>query len=116
VDEMGPTWLETFNNKTRKLDNGWFAVKLPAGGDLSWDEARKQEREFFRDNDPWKSIPGGDRNRLGSEQLTQYISKLLSTLVAARCVCMTGVVRLTNSLPSQTSRDFARDYRHNRCL
>ncbi|KAJ7905222.1 P-loop containing nucleoside triphosphate hydrolase protein [Mycena leptocephala] len=84
VDEMGPTWLETFNNKTRKLDNGWFAVKLPAGGDLSWDEARKQEREFFRDNEPWKSIPGEDRNRLGSEQLTQYISKLLSTLVAAR--------------------------------
>lgn len=86
MDEMGPTWLETFNNKTRKLDNGWFAVKLPAGGDLSWDEARKQEREFFRDNEPWKSIPGEDRNRLGSEQLTQYISKLLSTLVAERCV------------------------------
>jgi hypothetical protein len=86
VEDMRPAWLETFNNKTRKLDNGWFAVKLPAGGDIPWEEARKQEREFFRDNEPWKSIRREDRNRLGSEQLTQYISKLLSNLVAARFV------------------------------
>ncbi|KAJ7244653.1 P-loop containing nucleoside triphosphate hydrolase protein [Mycena haematopus] len=84
VEDMRPAWLETFNNKTRKLDNGWFAVKLPAGGDLPWEEARTQEREFFRDNEPWKSIRGEDRNRLGSEQLTQHLSKLLSNLVARR--------------------------------
>ncbi|KAJ7767691.1 P-loop containing nucleoside triphosphate hydrolase protein [Mycena metata] len=84
VEDMRPAWLETFHNKTRKLDNGWFAVKLPAGGDIPWEEARTQEREFFRDNEPWKSINREDRNRLGSEQLTQYISKLLSNLVAAR--------------------------------
>ncbi|KAJ7809021.1 P-loop containing nucleoside triphosphate hydrolase protein [Mycena olivaceomarginata] len=79
---MGPTWLEMFNNKTRKFDNGWFAVKLPAGVDIPWEEARKQERHFFEVHEPWKSIVGEDRNRLGSEQLTQHISKLLSIHMA----------------------------------
>ncbi|KAJ6562382.1 P-loop containing nucleoside triphosphate hydrolase protein [Mycena capillaripes] len=82
--EEFPTWLDTFNNKARKLDNGWFAVKLPAGGDIEWKVAREQEREFFENKEPWRSIRGEDRNRLGSEQLTQYISKQLSKLVADR--------------------------------
>ncbi|KAJ7097456.1 P-loop containing nucleoside triphosphate hydrolase protein [Mycena epipterygia] len=83
VKGMGPKLLETFNNKTCKLDNGWFAVKLP-DEDIPWEAARKQESEYFGDNELWKSIQGEDRNRLGSEQLTQYISKLLSNRVAAR--------------------------------
>ncbi|KAJ7604371.1 P-loop containing nucleoside triphosphate hydrolase protein, partial [Mycena polygramma] len=76
------SWLESFENKTRKLDNGWFAVKLPEEPDVSWEDARTQERDFFQENEPWKSIHGEGRNRLGSEQLTRYITKLLSNLVA----------------------------------
>ncbi|KAJ7066228.1 P-loop containing nucleoside triphosphate hydrolase protein [Mycena amicta] len=91
VDDMKPAWLDTFNNKTRKLDNGWFAVKLPAGGD----------------------IPEEDRNRLGSEQLTQYISKLLSNLVAARLPGISqDITKIIDQcdmnlerLPSHTQRD-----------
>ncbi|KAJ7689662.1 hypothetical protein B0H17DRAFT_1202115 [Mycena rosella] len=49
VEDIEPTWLETFNNMKRKLDNGWFAVKLPAGGDIPWEKARKEKREFFQD-------------------------------------------------------------------
>ncbi|KAJ6631972.1 P-loop containing nucleoside triphosphate hydrolase protein [Mycena sp. CBHHK59/15] len=84
VEGMEASWIETFNNKTHKLDNGWFAVKLPAGDDVPWEEAREKERKFFRDTEPWKSVHDEDRNRLGSEQLAQYISKLLSNLVVAR--------------------------------
>jgi hypothetical protein len=86
AEGMGPTWLDIFNNKTRKLDKGWFAVKLPAGGDIPWEAARQQEREWFQQDTLWKSIHQEDRNRLGSERLTQYISKQLSNLVADRCV------------------------------
>ncbi|KAJ6494319.1 P-loop containing nucleoside triphosphate hydrolase protein [Mycena sanguinolenta] len=84
AEDMGPTWLDIFNNKTRKLDKGWFAVKLPAGGDIPWETARQQEREWFRQDTLWKSIREEDRSRLGSERLTQYISKQLSSLVAER--------------------------------
>ncbi|KAJ7214810.1 hypothetical protein GGX14DRAFT_562843 [Mycena pura] len=84
AEGMGPTWLDIFNNKTRKLDKGWFAVKLPAGVDIPWEAARQQEREWFQQDTLWKSIHQEDRNRLGSERLTQYISKQLSNLVADR--------------------------------
>ncbi|KAJ7478755.1 P-loop containing nucleoside triphosphate hydrolase protein [Mycena galericulata] len=112
-EAMRPTWLKAFHNKTRKLDNGWFAVKLPAQGDIPWEEARTQEREFFRDNEPWKSISGDDRNRLGSEQLTQHISKLLSNLVAARLpVISREITKIIDDcdaklerLPHHTARD-----------
>ncbi|KAJ7465067.1 P-loop containing nucleoside triphosphate hydrolase protein [Mycena latifolia] len=112
-EEKWERWLEMFNNKTRKLDNGWFAVKLPAEGDISWEEARKEEREFFRDNKFWKSIRKEDRNRLGSEQLTRYISKLLSNLVAARLPAIsreiTSIINDCDAklerLPLHTERD-----------
>ncbi|KAF8210817.1 P-loop containing nucleoside triphosphate hydrolase protein [Mycena galopus ATCC 62051] len=84
AEDMGPTWLDIFHNKTRKLEKGWFAVKLPAGGDMPWETARQQEREWFQQNALWKSIREEDMNRLGSERLTQYISKQLSSLVAER--------------------------------
>ncbi|KAJ7785301.1 hypothetical protein DFH07DRAFT_935069 [Mycena maculata] len=118
VEEMKPYWLATFNNKKRNLDNGWFAVKLPAGGDIPWAEARQQESEFFRDKEPWKSIRGdGDRNRLGSEQLTKYVSKLLSKLVVDRLPVISREITEKiyecdfelERLPPRTEQDHAYD-------
>lgn len=103
-----PTVLEMFNNGNITLDHGWFTVKLPSGDDIPWEEARNQEREFFQDNEPWKSIRTDDRNRLGSEQLTQYISKLLSSLVAARCDLQLVTSRLQpHPCVAQASRYFS---------
>ncbi|KAJ7616329.1 P-loop containing nucleoside triphosphate hydrolase protein, partial [Mycena polygramma] len=107
------SWLETFENKTRNLDNGWFAVKLPEEPDVSWEDARTQERDFFQENNPWKSIDGEGRNRLGSEQLTRYITKLLSNLVANRLPAIsreitTKIVKCDaelKRLPIHTERD-----------
>lgn len=85
VNGTESNWLRTFNNQTHKLDSGWYAIKLPAGGNVPWAEAREQERRFFESEEPWKSeVTRADRARLGSEQLTQHISRLLSNLVAAR--------------------------------
>ncbi|KAJ7498302.1 P-loop containing nucleoside triphosphate hydrolase protein [Mycena galericulata] len=51
ADGMEPTWLETFNNNgPHKLDNGWFAVKLPSRDHIPWETARQQEREWFENN------------------------------------------------------------------
>lgn len=89
---MEKSWIDTFNNKTYFLDNGWFAVKLPDQDqlDLSWDDSREQEHRFFAENEPWKSeVLGDQRNRLGSDQLAQHVSKLLSNLVATRWVSYT---------------------------
>lgn len=96
VNGTESNWLKTFNNQTHKLDSGWYAVKLPAAGNIPWAEAREQERQFFQSEEPWKSDIGGtDRARLGSEQLAQYISGLLSNLVAARLFLPVCRYRLT---------------------
>lgn len=112
ADGMGPTWLETFNNNgPRQLDNGWFAVKLPSRDHIPWKTAREQEREWFKNNELWESE---DRNRMGSEQLTHYISRLLSNLVADRCVyhCCSPAGNLTSM--RKASGNFPKDYRNNR--
>ncbi|KAK7023329.1 P-loop containing nucleoside triphosphate hydrolase protein [Favolaschia claudopus] len=82
--ELEQRWLKMFDNEIRRLDHGWFAVKLPAGNDVSWEEARSDERDYFAEHQPWMSLPRANKDRLGSEQLARYISKLLSNLVADR--------------------------------
>ncbi|KAJ6507010.1 P-loop containing nucleoside triphosphate hydrolase protein [Mycena sanguinolenta] len=84
VEPMKQKWLATFNNQTHQLNHGWFAVKLPEEDDMSWEQARTEERKWFEAKEPWASIHGEGNSRLGSEKLTQYISKQLSNLVATR--------------------------------
>jgi hypothetical protein len=84
AEGTGPAWLEAFDNKKCKLKHGWFAVKLPAAGDIPWERARQEECEWFESQELWKPIQGEDRNRLGSEQLTKYITRVLSNLVPER--------------------------------
>ncbi|KAJ7440825.1 hypothetical protein B0H11DRAFT_2098441, partial [Mycena galericulata] len=103
ADGMEPTWLETFNNNgPHKLDNGWFAVKLPSRDHIPWETARQQEREWFENNNLWESE---DRNRMGSEQLTQYISRLLSNLVADR---LPAISRKITEIIDDCDRDIQR--------
>jgi hypothetical protein len=79
-------WAQYLKNKRVALPNGWFAVKLPAKAQLetNWEEARKTERKFFASTEPWKSLDVAHQQHLGSQQLSEHISKILSDLVAQK--------------------------------
>ncbi|KZS95234.1 hypothetical protein SISNIDRAFT_543513 [Sistotremastrum niveocremeum HHB9708] len=77
-------WLSLIRGQQNKLTHGWFCVKQSTPeqlkGGISWQEARTNEMEFFRANEPWNSVPE-IRSRLGSESLTEFLSRLLSDVI-----------------------------------
>lgn len=64
----------------------------------TWEVARKEEKDFFRRQlmkESWGSVEAGYRQRLGSEALAEYLSKILSDLVAQRWVSELLLTRLS---------------------
>ena len=80
-------WLQFIRDEAEPLDNGWFAVKQPGTKDLkggiTWEEARRQEREFFSTAPAWP-LESEYRHRFGTDNLSESLSKILSDLIKRR--------------------------------
>jgi hypothetical protein len=76
--------------KTNRLANGWYCVKQPDSrqrkDNLTWEQARSLELDFFRDNKPWSDIPSVHRVRLGSQNLAFQLGNVLSAALEKRWV------------------------------
>jgi hypothetical protein len=81
-------WTSILKGQESPLQNGWYSVKQPDSVQLksgiTWEEARESEKKFFDNTEPWSSIRGSARQRLGSPALTSHLSALLSELVLKR--------------------------------
>ncbi|KAH8922658.1 P-loop containing nucleoside triphosphate hydrolase protein [Atractiella rhizophila] len=81
-EQIRKTWLKIFlNSKDFHLDHGYFVTKQP-GYDVprsdSWD---KEEYDWLRRTEPWKSEVSAHGDRMGVLNLIQFMSKLLSGMV-----------------------------------
>ncbi|KAH9917093.1 P-loop containing nucleoside triphosphate hydrolase protein [Amylocystis lapponica] len=81
-------WLRFLRNEFERLDNGWYSVKQPdsqalAAG-ISWSEARAKELEYFSGTTPWSTLDFSSQQYLGTSNLTERCSDVLSTLIARR--------------------------------
>jgi len=80
-----PAWVEVIRGRRHILTHGYFVTKQPDIHELteklSWEEARKRERSFFDRNDVWTRAGAADR--LGTANLTEKLSSLLSMLIKA---------------------------------
>ncbi|CAE6443171.1 hypothetical protein ACGC1H_004995 [Rhizoctonia solani] len=87
ADEAKP-WLDMITGKSNRLANGWYCVKQPDSKqrkkNLSWDDARALEVEFFKDTPPWSEISSKDRLKLGSHNLAYQLGNVLSTALEKR--------------------------------
>jgi hypothetical protein len=87
-----PSWLRILRNETEPLVNNWYCVKQPASQTLSlgitWADARRQETEFFAIAQPWSSLDPRYQKFLGTGNLTERLSLILSELIAKRWVGM----------------------------
>ncbi|GAB1526655.1 hypothetical protein RhiTH_009827 [Rhizoctonia solani] len=86
-DEAKP-WLDMITGKSNRLANGWYCVKQPDSKqrkkNLTWDDARALEIEFFRDTSPWSEVSSKDRLKLGSHNLAYQLGNVLSTALEKR--------------------------------
>ncbi|EGN94811.1 hypothetical protein SERLA73DRAFT_162866 [Serpula lacrymans var. lacrymans S7.3] len=89
-DEVMQGWVDLLKNKIMPLKNGWFAVRQPSQqeirrassrGGISRAEALQAERRFFASQGPWNSLSPRYQQRLGSSQLSENLSTILSNLV-----------------------------------
>ncbi|KZT04838.1 uncharacterized protein LAESUDRAFT_760851 [Laetiporus sulphureus 93-53] len=81
-------WMRFIKNEYEVLDNGWFTVKQPDSRALTngvtWAEARQQERDYFLTTQPWSDLDTEYLQRLGTSNLTDCLSTILSDLIAKR--------------------------------
>ena len=75
-------------NKVEELKLGWYCAKQPDGVQLkegiSWDQARREEADFFKNVQPWASLRWADQQRLGTPRLVEQLSNTLSELIRRR--------------------------------
>jgi len=111
-------WMRLIRNDAEPLDNGWFSVRQPNSQALakgiSWAEAREQERQFFLNpNYPWSTMEQSYRRQLGTQNLTERLSVILSDLIRRRLPELQeelqSLVKATrkslNALPDPPSKD-----------
>lgn len=67
------------------LKKGYYITKQPGPNELvkrnSFEESRRQEKEFFASTESWKSSTAYIKSRTGIPKLTAELSRLLSQLI-----------------------------------
>ena len=90
-------WPEVFHNKTLPLEQGYYMTKQPGATErqdgVSWEKAREDEKKYFegfisswpqrKEEEPWIDVKRWE-GRLGTENLSKGLSKLLSKMIANR--------------------------------
>ncbi|KIJ13505.1 hypothetical protein PAXINDRAFT_81017 [Paxillus involutus ATCC 200175] len=80
------SWLRILRNETELLVNNWYCVKQPQTLSLgiTWADARRQETDFFTIAQPWSALEPRYQKFLGTGNLTERLSLILSELIAKR--------------------------------
>jgi hypothetical protein len=88
------TWLALIRNERESLENNWYCVKQPGPTDLlggiTWEDARKREKEFFSMKQPWNELDEIYQKYLRTGNLVERLSTILSDLISKRYVNVLG--------------------------
>lgn len=72
----------------RKRD--WFCVKQPNSLELqrkiSWEEARHNEKDYFKTNDYWRGVERRIQDRMGTNSLAHHLGIRLFDLIEKRYI------------------------------
>ncbi|KAI0088919.1 P-loop containing nucleoside triphosphate hydrolase protein [Irpex rosettiformis] len=78
------SWLRVLNGSRHALKHGYYMTKQPSPQELdekvSYETARQREVAFFGNTSPW-NVQSHLRQRMGTENLTKELSKLLGSLI-----------------------------------
>lgn len=90
------SWLDLLAGRKNRLANGYFVTKQPAPEDLaknlSFEDARAAEAAYFKAAEPWSLLNSGEQSRLGTRNLTNFLSERLGRYIgdkyAFRTACL----------------------------
>ncbi|GAA6050992.1 hypothetical protein JCM3770_005359 [Rhodotorula araucariae] len=106
------SWLDLIEGRKHRLRSGFFVTKQPAPEDLkknwSFEEARAAEKAYFRQAEPWNTLDHGLRGRLGTGNLTAFLSDHLGRLPSIRedlAASLSTVEASLDRLPAPPSSD-----------
>ncbi|KAG8736179.1 hypothetical protein FRC10_009636 [Ceratobasidium sp. 414] len=95
-------WLGFIRGETEVLSKGWFCVKQPSPSELeqnlTWQEARAREEEFFKTRVPWSSQMITVRQNFGTARLTSRLSEILSDQIAKRSLTPSSMPSLLSEI------------------
>lgn len=78
--------IDVLTGKMYRLEHGYWVVKSRTPAQLesgiSFEEARMDERNFFRNTAPWNTLPTYVKQRLGSDFLEAKLGKILSSTIS----------------------------------
>ncbi|KAL9603789.1 MAG: hypothetical protein Q9219_000898 [cf. Caloplaca sp. 3 TL-2023] len=95
-------WIDILNGKKFKLGHGYFVVKNNPDPRISHLVARREEDEFFDENEPWVKTLRSHRERFGTLKLQEVLSKRLTAEIR------TSLPRITEQIRSKTAEVAAR--------
>ncbi|KAJ2930159.1 hypothetical protein H1R20_g6940, partial [Candolleomyces eurysporus] len=82
------SWIRFIRNEREPLDNNWYCVKQPSSNDIkqniTWNEARKREDDFFTLTVPWSELDMMYHKYLRTRNLVERLSSVLSDLISKR--------------------------------
>ncbi|KAI9058588.1 hypothetical protein FKP32DRAFT_1761416 [Trametes sanguinea] len=88
------TWLEVLEGRRHPLLHGYYCTRQPDDDEraqgISGASAREIEAKFFKKTKPWSRCK--NRERLGTENLVQSISKLLTQIIRESLPTLLGKV------------------------
>lgn len=83
------SWIPFIRDEKEPLENNWFCVKLLSSHELikkyTWAQTRQLEEDFFAEKSgPWAEVEEPYRKYLGTTNLVERLSTVLSDLIATR--------------------------------
>lgn len=82
-----PRWIQFIRNEREPLENGWYSVKQPSSSQIrdgiTWEQARQNETAYF-EGSPWNELDSTFKQHLGTKNLVNKLSLILSDLIARR--------------------------------
>ncbi|POY75200.1 hypothetical protein BMF94_1832 [Rhodotorula taiwanensis] len=110
-------WLELVEVRRHQLAHGFFVCKQPGTEDLaknlSFQDARAAEVDFFKSEEPWNTLAPHIRRQLGtghlvaflSDRLARYISEKLPQIRSDLVTSLNSVHNALKELPPAPSSD-----------
>ncbi|KAL8715800.1 MAG: hypothetical protein Q9220_000467 [cf. Caloplaca sp. 1 TL-2023] len=95
-------WIDMFQGRKFRLGYGYYVVKNNPDPDVTHAVARREERNFFINKEPWVTTLSAHQERFGTLKLQRFLSKRLTEQIE------TSLPQITQRVRTKTSEIIAR--------
>ncbi|KAF9349628.1 hypothetical protein BGX26_012104 [Mortierella sp. AD094] len=108
--DLLPSLIQTLQNKKKHMRLGYLVMRNSSYKDinLSWEEARQREEEFFRSSSLWDQVPNANKGR---ESVKKFLGNVLYTHIKGELPSLKeDIKKLQHELRSFLDGGYSLDY------